>query len=162
MEQGNAGGIRKGPCGACVSLGEPCIWEDGKASCDACQRRKVACDLSGQKLHGVKAECKGGSIIDSDEDAQGEPDPKQWKVNPVPVVEIRQPAGTSLSLFRDLISVLQEHVKEQWKQTTILERIAGVQELDWEDWAIDRSEGLEMGTEGSEEEEGTEESGVWD
>ena len=40
--------------------------------------------------------------------------------------------------------------------------IACVQELDQEDWAINGSEGLEMGLEGSEEEEGMEESGVRD
>ena len=53
--------------------------------------------------------------------------------------------------------MLRDHVKEQWKQTTILERIARVQEMDREDWAFDGSEDLETGTEGSEEEEGTEE-----
>ena len=143
LEQGNARGVWKGPCGACVSYGEPCVWEDGKASCDVCQRRKVMCDLSGWKLHGAKAKWKGGSIIDSDEDAQGEPELKRWKVDPVLVVEIRQPAGMSLSLFWDLIAVLQDHVAEQWKQTAILEQIAHVQEMDWEDWAFDRSEGSE-------------------
>ena len=73
-EQGNARGFRKEPCGACVSCREPCVWEDGKASCDTCRRWKVACDLSGQKPHRSKAKQKGGSIIDSDEDAQGEPE----------------------------------------------------------------------------------------
>ena len=41
---------------------------------------------------------KGGSIIDSDEDAQGKLELKQQKVDAVPVVEIRQPATGSLSL----------------------------------------------------------------
>ena len=57
--------------------------------------------------------------------------------------------------------MLRDHVKEQRKQTAILEWIACIQELDWEDWAINGSEGLEMGMEGSEEEEGMEESRVW-
>ena len=131
-------------------------------SCNRCQKWKVACDLFGRKPCGAKAKCKGGSIIDSDEDTLGEPEPKQQKVDPVPVVEIRQPAGTSLSLFQDLISMLQDHVEEQWKQTAILERIAHIQELDQEDWTFDGSKRSEMGTEGSEEEEGTEESGVWE
>ena len=48
--------------------------------------------------------------------------------------------------------MLQDHVKEQWQQTAILERIAHLQELDWEGWAIDRSE----------EEEGMEESRAQD
>ena len=116
-------------------------------SCDDCRKRKVACDLSRRKPRGAKAKQKGGSIINSDEDAQGEPEPKRWKVNPVPVVEIQQPAASSLSLFRDLLAVLQDHVKEQRKQTVILERIAQVQEMDWEDWAFDGSEGSETGTE---------------
>ena len=42
----------------------------------------------------------------------------------------------------------------------ILEQIAHIQELDQEDWAFDVSEGSEMGMEGSEEEGGTEESGL--
>ena len=121
--------------------------------CDGCWKRKVACDLSGRKPHGEKAKRKGGSIIDFDEDAQGEPEPKQQKVDAVPVVEIWQPAAGSLSLFRDLIAVLRDHVEEQRKQTTILERIARVQEMDWEDWAFDGSKGSKKGTEGSEEEE---------
>ena len=120
------------------------------------------CDLSGWKLHGAKAKHKGRSIIDSDEDMLGELGLKQQKVDPVPVIEIRQLAGTSLSLFQDLISMLWDHVEEQQKQTTILERIARVQELDQEDWAFNRSKGLETGMEGSEEEEGTEESRVWE
>ena len=120
------------------------------------------CDLSRWKPCRVKVKWKGRSIIDSDEDMLGELEPKQWKVDPVSVVEIRQPAGTSLSLFQDLISVLWDHVEEQQKQTTILEQIAHIQELDREDWVIDGSEGLEIGMEGSEEEEGTEESGVQD
>ena len=82
---------------------------------------KVACNLSGWKPCGVKAKWKGGSIINSDEDAQGELEPKQQKVDPVPVMEIWQPAGASLSLFQDLISVLWKHVEEQWKQSVILE-----------------------------------------
>ena len=88
---------------------------------------------------------KGGSIIDSDEDAQGEPEPKRWKVDAVPVVEIRQPATGSVSLLLDLdlIAVLRDHIEEQRKQTTILERIAWVQELDWEDWGFDGSEDSE-------------------
>ena len=49
--------------------------------------------------------------------------------------------------------MLQDHVVEQQKQTAILKRIARVQEIDREDWAFDGSEELEMGTEGSEEEE---------
>ena len=114
---------------------------------------KVACNLSGWKPCGVKAKWKGGSIIDSDEDAQGKPEPKRLKVDAVPVVEIRQLATGSLSLFWDLIAVLRDHVKEQWKQTAILEWIARVQEMDREDWAFDGSEGSETGTEGSEEEE---------
>ena len=142
----------------CVTRGESCVREDGKASCDGCRKRKVACDLSGRKLRGAKAKRKGGSIIDSDEDAQGEPEPKRQKVDAVPVVEIWQPATRSLSLFRDLIAVLRDHVEEQQKQTAILERIAWVQEMDREDWAFDGSEGSETGTEGSEEEEEAEEA----
>ena len=107
-------------------------------------------DLSGRKPRGAKAKRKGGSIIDSDEDAQGELEPKRQKVDAVPVVEIRQPATGSLSLFRDLIAVLRDHVEEQ--------RIARVQEMDREDWAFDGSEGSETGTEGSEEEEEAEEA----
>ena len=53
--------------------------------------------------------------------------------------------------------MLRDHVEEQRKQTVILERIAQVQELDREDWAFNGSKGLEMGTEGSKEEEETEE-----
>ena len=52
--------------------------------------------------------------------------------------------------------MLWDHTEEQWKQTIILERIAQVQEMDWEDWAFDGSKGSEMGMEGSEEEEGME------
>ena len=100
----------------------------------------------------MKAKQKGGSIIDSDEDAQGEPEPKRRKVDAVPVVEIQQPATRSLSLFQDLIAMLRDHVEEQRKQTAILEQIARVQEMDREDWAFDGSEGSETGTEGSEEE----------
>ena len=74
------------------------------------------------------------------------------------MVEIRQPATGSLSLFRDLIAVLRDHVEEQRKQTAILEQIARVQELDREDWAFDGSKGLETGTEESEEEEEAEEA----
>ena len=88
------------------------------------------CDLSRWKPRRVKVKWKGRSIIDSDEDALGEPELKRQKVDPVPVMEIRQPAGTSLSLFQDLISVLWDHVEEQQKQTTILEQIAHSQELD--------------------------------
>ena len=73
-------------------------------------------------------------------------------------MEIRQPATGSLSLFRDLIAVLRDHVEEQRKQTVILERIAQVQELDREDWAFDGSKGSETGTEESEEEEEAEEA----
>ena len=124
--------------------------EDGKASCDGCRKWKV-------EPHGAKVKWKGGSIINSDDDAQGEPEPKQQKADPVPVVEIWQPAASSLSLFWDLLAVLRDHVEEQWKQTAILEWIARVQEMDREDWAFDGSEGLEMGTEGSEEEERMEE-----
>ena len=101
---------------------------------------------------------KGRSIINSDEDVQGEPELKRRKVDAVPVVEIWQPATGSLSLFRDLIAVVWDHVEEQQKQTTILERIAWVQEMDREDWAFNRSEGSEMGMEGSEEEEEAEEA----
>ena len=108
----------------------------------------------------MKAKWKGRLIINSDDGVLGEPELKWRKVDPVPVVKIWQPAGTLLSLFWDLISILRDHVKEQRKQTTILEHIACVQELDWEDWAFDGSKGLETGMEGSEEEEGTEESGV--
>ena len=153
QKQGKAGGVWKGPCGACVICGE---------SCDGCRKWKVACDLSQCKLHGAKVKRKGGSIINSNDDMLGEPELKQWKVDPVPIVEIQQPGGTSLSLFQDLIGILCDHVKEQQKQTTILECIAHVQELDWEDWAFNGSEGLEMGTEGSKEEEGMEESRVQD
>ena len=73
-------------------------------------------------------------------------------------MEIQQPATGSLSLFRDLIAVLRDHVEEQQKQTAILKRIARVQELDREDWGFDGSEVSEMGTEGSEEEEEAEEA----
>ena len=106
----------------------------------------------------MKAKRKGRSIIDSDEDAQGEPELKRQKVDAVLVVEIRQPAASSLSLFRDLLAVLWDHVEEQRKQTAILERIARVQEMDQEDWAFDGSDGSETGTEGSEEEEEAEET----
>ena len=126
-------------------------------SCDGCWKGKVACDLSGRKPCGAKAKRKGGSIINSNEDAQGEPEPKWRKVNAVPVVEIRRPVASSLSLFRDLLAVLRDHVEEQRKQTAILKGIARVQEMDWEDWAFDGSKGSETGTEGSEEEEETEE-----
>ena len=68
-------------------------------SCDGCRKRKVACDLSGQKPRGAKAKRKGRSVINSDEDVQGEPEPKWQKVDAVPVVEIRQLATGSLSLF---------------------------------------------------------------
>ena len=142
----------------CVARRESRVHEDGKASCDRCRKRKVACDLSRRKLCRAKAKWKGGYIIDSDEDAQGEPEPKRRKVDAVPVVEIQQPATGSLSLFRDLIAVLRDHVKEQQKQTAILERIARVQEMDREDWAFNGSKGSEMGTEGSEEEEEAEEA----
>ena len=74
------------------------------------------------------------------------------------MVEIRQPATRSVSLFRDLIAVLRDHVEEQGKQTAILEWIARLQELDREDWGFDGSEDLETGTEGSEEEEEVEEA----
>ena len=87
-KQGKAGGIQKGACGACVARGESCVREDSKAPCDGCQKWKVACDLSGQKPHGAKAKRKGGSIIDSNEDVQGEPEAKWQKISPVPVVEI--------------------------------------------------------------------------
>ena len=150
-EQGNAGGIWKGPCGACMSRREPCVWEDGKVSCDVFQRKKVVCNLSRWKPHGEKAKRKGGSVINSNEDAQGKPEPKWWKVDPVLVVEIWQPARTMLSLFWDLMSMLHDHVTEQQKQTAILEEIAHVQELDREDWAFDRSKGLGMGMEGRKE-----------
>ena len=72
LERGNGKLSQKGPCATCASRGECCIWEDGKASCDACQRWKVTCDLSGWKPHSVKAKWKGGSIIDLDEDVEGE------------------------------------------------------------------------------------------
>ena len=58
-EQGNAGGVRKGPCGACVSHREPGVREDGKMSCDVCRRRKVTCNMSGWKLCGAKAKRHG-------------------------------------------------------------------------------------------------------
>ena len=145
-------------CSACVAHGESCVCEDSKASCDGCWKWKVACDLSGRKPYGAKAKWKGGSIIDSDEDVQGELEPKRWKVDTVLVVEIRQPATGSLSLFRDLIAVLRDHVEEQRKQTAILEWIARAQEMDQEDWAFDGSEGSETGMEGSEEEEEAEEA----
>ena len=105
----------------------------------------------------MKVKRKGGSIIDSDEDAQGELEPKRQKVDAVPVVEIWHLATGSLSLFWDLIAVLWDHVEEQWKQTAILEQIARVQEMDREDWAFNGSKGSETGTEGSEEKEETEE-----
>ena len=73
---------------------------------------------------------KGGSIIDEDEDVDGEPELKWWKVGPVSIMEIWQLVETSLSLFQDLISVLWEHVMEQWRQTALLEWIACPQELD--------------------------------
>ena len=75
-----------------MSHGESCVWEDGKVSCNGCRKRKIVCDLSGRKPCGVKVKQKGGSIIDSDEDALGELEPKWQKVDPVPVVEIWQPA----------------------------------------------------------------------
>ena len=96
MEQGNAGGIWNSPCGACVARGESCVREDGKASCDGCRKRKVTCNLSGWKPPRAKAKRKGGSIIDSDEDAQGELELKWRKVDAVLVVEIQQPATRSL------------------------------------------------------------------
>ena len=118
------------------------------------------CDLSGWKPRRAKVKCKGRSIIDSDEDAEGELEPKWWKVDLVLVVEILQPAGTSLSLFWDLISMLWEHVMEQWKQTMLLEQIAHIQELDHVDWIQMEMGNSETGSEDSEEElEGNEE---WD
>ena len=57
-------------------------------SCDACQRWKVACDLSRRKPHRAKVKHKGGSIINLDEDAEGEQEPKHWKVDAVPVMVI--------------------------------------------------------------------------
>ena len=106
----------------------------------------------------MKAKRKGRSIIDSDEDAQGEPELKRRKVDAVLVVEIQQLAASSLSLFQDLLAVLRDHVEEQRKQTAILERITRVQEMDQEDWAFDGSDGSETGMEGSEEEEEAEET----
>ena len=129
-----AGGMRKGPCRACVSHGEAYIQEDGKALCGTCWRWKVVCGLSEWKPHRVKVKHKGGSVINSDEDMEGEPELKWRKVDPELIMEIWQPVGTSLSLFWDLISMLQEHVMEQQKQTTLLEWIAHVQELDHADW----------------------------
>ena len=105
----------------------------------------------------MKVKQKGRSIINSNGDAQGKPEPKRRKVDAILVVEIRQQAGSSLSLFQDLLAILQDHVEEQRKQTAILEWIARVQEMDWEDWAFDGSKGLETGMEGSEEEEEMEE-----
>ena len=110
------------------------------------------CGLSRWKPCRVKAKRKGGSIIDLDEDVEGELELKQWKVDLVLVMEIQQPAGTSLSLFWDLISMLWDHVMEQRKQTVLLERIACVQELDHMDWDQVESGNLEMGSEESEEE----------
>ena len=136
FEQGNAGGIWKNPCGACVSCGELCVRENGKASCDGCQRQKVTCNLSRWKPCGAKARRKGGSIIHFDEDAQRELELKRQKVSPVSVMEIQQPAGSSLSLFQDLLAMLRDHVAEQQKQTAILEWIARIQEMDQEDWAF--------------------------
>ena len=63
----------------------------------------------------MKAKRKGRSIINSDEDAQGESELKWQKVDAVPVVEIQQLAGSSLSLFRDLLAMLRDHVEEQRK-----------------------------------------------
>ena len=137
--------------------GGSCVHEDGKAACDGCQKWKVTCDLSGRKPRRAKVKRKGGSIINSDDDAQGEPELKWRKVDPVPVVKIWQPAASSLSLFWDLLAMLWDHIEEQRKQTAILERIARVQEMDWEDWAFNKSKGSETGMEESEEEEGTEE-----
>ena len=122
-------------------------------SCDMRQRWKVMCDISSQKSHRVKVKRKGGFIIDEDEDVQGEPEPKQQMVDPVPVVEIWQPARTSLSLFLDLISMLWDHIVKQQKQTTLLEQIARIQELDQADWVQVGSDGSETGSEASEEEE---------
>ena len=100
---------------------------------------------------------KDRSIINSDGDAQGKLELKWQKVDPVPVVEIWQPAASSLSLFWNLLAVLWDHIEEQQKQTMILKWIAWVQEMDQEDWAFDGSKDSETGTEGSEEEEGMEE-----
>ena len=69
----------------------------------------------------------------------------------VPVVEIWQLAGTLLSLFQDLISMLQEHIVEQWKQTVLLEWIAHVQELDHADWVQVEMENLETSLEENKE-----------
>ena len=68
-KQGKARGVQKGPCVACVSRKESCVWEDGKALCDGFWKRKVMCNLSGWKPCQVKVKRKGRSIIDSDEDA---------------------------------------------------------------------------------------------
>ena len=106
MEQGKDGGIWKGPCGTCVAHGESCIQEDGKALCDGYWKRKVACDLSGRSLCGAKVKWKGRSIINSNKDTLGKLEPKRRKVSPVLVIKIQQLAGTSLSLYQDLISVL--------------------------------------------------------
>ena len=92
-------------------------------------------------------------MIDLNEEARGQLEPKHWKVNQVLVVEIQQPGSSSLSLFQDLISILQEHVTEQQKQTRLLARLVCVQELDHADWVQAGTGDLEMG---SEESEGTE------
>ena len=120
LEQRNARVTQKGPCRACVSHGVAYVLEDGKELCDTCCRWKVTCNLSRWKPHGAKVKCKGRSIIDLDEVAEGEPEAKCQKVNTVPVVEIQQPGSLLLALFHDLISVLWEPVAEQWKQTRLL------------------------------------------
>ena len=107
-----------------------------------------------------KGEAQGRVCNRLDEDVAGDPELKWRKVDLVPVVEIWQLAGTSLSLFWDLIAMLWEHIMEQWKQTELLEQIAHIQELFWVDWVHVESGDLETGLEGSKG-DGTEESEVW-
>ena len=93
-------------------------------------------------------------MIDSEEDAEGEPELKWQKVDPIPVMVIWQLAGMSLYLFQDLLSVLWDHVMEQQKQTILLEQVAHAQEY----WVWTEVENSEMGSERSKEElEGNEE-----
>ena len=98
-------------------------------------------------------------MIDSDEEVEGQPELKCRKVDQVPVVEIWQPDSSLLSLFWDLVSLLQEHIVEQWKQTRFLVWLVCIQEFDCVEWARPEMVDLETGSEESGE-MGTE--AAWD
>ena len=74
-------------------------------------------------------------------------------------MEIWQPGSPSLSLFWDLVSILQEHVVEQQKQARLLAQLVCIQEFNCAEWAGLEMEDLEMGSEESGE---TETETKWD